>query len=48
MQNEALLLEYGYKIYETPDGGTEIYNPIGNFSGEVFERAASDSSNSSR
>lgn len=48
MQDEVLLLEKGYKIIETPDGDTEIYNPSGIFSGEVFGRTASDSSNSSK
>lgn len=48
MQEEMLLLENGYKIFKTPDGGTEIYKPDGIYSGEVFGRTASDSSNSSK
>ena len=48
MQEEILLLEKGYKIIKTPDGGTEIYNPDGIYSGEVFNNQRVIFSNSSK
>ena len=37
MQYEKLMQENGYVFYETTDGRTEIYDPSGNLSGEVFK-----------
>ena len=49
MQYDELMLEKGYKIYETIDGSTEIYDPYGRFSGEVFfDDPENKVSNSSR